>query len=298
MPKVSVVMPLYNVEKYLRQSLNSVINQTLKDIEIICVNDASTDNTLSILEEYARNDKRIKIITNEKNLHCGISRNVGMKHATGDYLIILDGDDFFRPTMLESMYNRIIKDNSDVVICEYFSFDDLKKEVVRLRGVRNKSMRKKILFDPKEFKDILFSEIAPNTWTKLFKRSFLLENNLYFDDSFCGTDVSCIYTAISCANKISLLNKPFICYRENQNENLTAKKHNHPESSFRVISILENNLKERGLFETYKISFIKRAKKVIRFNHSPNNTDLEKQLAKDILSPETYYCLYENKNPQ
>lgn len=300
MPKISVVMPLYNVENFLRQSLNSVINQTLKDIEIICVNDASTDNTLSILEEYARNDKRIKIITNEKNLHCGISRNVGMKYATGDYLIILDGDDFFRPTMLELMYNKIVKDNSDVVVCDFFIFDDLEKKVTNLYCVKNKAMRKKAVFDPKEFKDILFCEITPNTWTKLFKRSFLLENNLHFDDNVYCTDQSCIYTALSCAKKISLLNKPLVCYRKNQNGNLTAKRYYYYylENSFKSMSILENNLKERELFEIYKKSFIKRAKATILYSCSSDNINFEKQLAKNILSTETYYCLYENKNPQ
>ncbi len=297
-PKISVVMPLYNVEKYLRQSLDSVIDQTYKNLEIICVNDASTDNTLSILEEYAEKDKRIKIITNEKNLHCGISRNVGMKHATGDYLIILDGDDFFHPKMLELMCDKIRKDNSDVVVCEFFVFDEITKKFTRRDGVKDKIMRRKALFGPMDFKDILFYEIKPNTWTKLFKRSFLLENNLYFDDNVCCTDVSCIYTAMVCAKKISLLNEPLVFYRENQNDNLSAKRYNHLESQFRALSILENNLKEKGLFEAYKKSFMKRAKITIEYNHCPEKSDLEKQLAKDILPPETYNYLYENKNPQ
>ena len=93
-PKVSVIIPVYNVEQYLRECLNSVIKQTLKEIEIICVDDGSTDNSLDILKEYAEKDHRITIIT-QKNLHAGVARNAGLSIAKGEYLSFLDSDDFF-----------------------------------------------------------------------------------------------------------------------------------------------------------------------------------------------------------
>ena len=103
MPKISVIMPTYNVEKYLASALESVINQTFGDIEIICINDGSTDNSLHILEDYAAKDKRIKII-NKENSGYGASMNIALKQAKGEYISIVETDDFIEFNMLERLY--------------------------------------------------------------------------------------------------------------------------------------------------------------------------------------------------
>ena len=112
MVKVSVIIPVYNVEPYLKQCMDSVVGQTLKDIEIICVDDGSTDGSLDILKEYATEDSRIQIIE-QKNAGAGAARNNGMRHATGKYLSFLDSDDFFEPRMLEKAYDLAEKDQAD-----------------------------------------------------------------------------------------------------------------------------------------------------------------------------------------
>ena len=114
MVKVSVIIPVYNVEPYLKQCMDSVVGQTLKDIEIICVDDGSTDGSLDILREYAAEDNRIQIIE-QKNAGAGAARNNGMRHATGKYLSFLDSDDFFEPRMLEKAYDLAEKDQADFV---------------------------------------------------------------------------------------------------------------------------------------------------------------------------------------
>ena len=113
MVKVSVIIPVYNVEPYLKQCMDSVVGQTLKDIEIICVDDGSTDNSLDILREYAAEDSRIQIIE-QKNAGAGAARNNGMRYATGKYLSFLDSDDFFEPRMLEKAYDLAEKDQADL----------------------------------------------------------------------------------------------------------------------------------------------------------------------------------------
>ena len=115
--KVSVIIPVYNVEQYLNQCLDSVINQTLKDIEIICVDDGSTDNSFKMLEEYAQKDNRIKVI-HQKNKGAAAARNEGLYIAQGKYLSFLDSDDFFEIDMLEQMYNCAEKYNTDIVVCK------------------------------------------------------------------------------------------------------------------------------------------------------------------------------------
>lgn len=116
---ISVIIPVYNVEKYLRDCLNSVIGQTYKDLEIICINDGSTDNSLSILEEYAKIDKRITII-NKKNAGVSAARNDGIEKSVGEYLFCLDSDDYIDKDFLEVFYNNAKQNNSDLVILSNF----------------------------------------------------------------------------------------------------------------------------------------------------------------------------------
>ena len=106
-PKISIIIPVYNVEKYLEQCLKSVINQTFKDIEIICINDGSTDNSLEILEAFQKQDERIKII-NKQNEGQGIARNEGLKVAKGEYISFIDPDDWVAQGMYEFLYNKFL----------------------------------------------------------------------------------------------------------------------------------------------------------------------------------------------
>ena len=122
-PKVSVIVPVYNVSEYLGQCLDSILLQTLQDIEVICVNDGSTDDSLDILQGYAMFDERLKIISQE-NAGAGAARNNGIKHATGEYIICLDSDDFFEPDMLEKMVAKAEEDGSDVVVCDFYFFNN------------------------------------------------------------------------------------------------------------------------------------------------------------------------------
>ena len=116
-PKVSIIIPVYNVENYIKECLDSVINQTLVEIEIICVNDASPDNSYVILEEYAKSDSRIRIITHEKNQGLGPARNTGVTYATSPYIAFVDSDDYIAPTMMEVLYSRIVSNDAELAWC-------------------------------------------------------------------------------------------------------------------------------------------------------------------------------------
>ena len=121
--KVSVVIPVYNTQKYLDQCLGSILFQTYRNLEIICVNDGSTDNSLAILQKYAKFDKRIKII-DQKNMGISPARNEGMKVATGEFIIFFDSDDFFDSTMMEEMVMKAEEYDADIAVCSYSVFDD------------------------------------------------------------------------------------------------------------------------------------------------------------------------------
>ena len=126
--KVSVIVPVFNVEEYLSTSLDSILNQTLKDIEIICINDGSTDASLDILENYAKKDARIKIIS-KKNEGQGIARNIGLDNAQGEFIAFVDSDDFIKEDMLEKSYKKSVSKNLDLVMYKVSSFDNETYEI-------------------------------------------------------------------------------------------------------------------------------------------------------------------------
>ena len=123
MVEISVIIPVYNTEKYLNECLDSIVNQTLSDIEIICVNDGSTDNSLAILESYAKKDNRITVISQENNGQ-GSARNLGLKNSSGNYICFIDSDDYVDLNMLEKLYDNVILNNSDIVVFKIARFND------------------------------------------------------------------------------------------------------------------------------------------------------------------------------
>ena len=174
MPKVSIIMPTYNVEKYLEAAMESVINQTFSDIEIICVNDGSADNSLQILENYAKQDDRIKLI-NQQNQGVSVARNNGIAAATGEYIMFLDPDDTYDLTLCEKVVQKIDKENPDIVMWGHNSLSDGKiiktNEYVYLLNklVRNLKIN---------LKNRLALQIF--IWDKAFKKEFLDKNNIRF----------------------------------------------------------------------------------------------------------------------
>ena len=122
-PLISVIIPVFNTEKYLKECLNSLINQTLINIEIICINDASTDNSLNILCEYAEKDKRIKVIDLKINKRQGGARNEGLKVAGGEYIGFVDSDDWIDIKMYQRLYKKIIEEKADICSCDYYEIN-------------------------------------------------------------------------------------------------------------------------------------------------------------------------------
>ena len=204
-PKVSVIMPVYNVENYLRQCLDSVINQTLRDIEIICIDDQSTDGSLGILKDYAAIDPRIRIIT-QKNAGAGAARNTGLKVAKGEYLSFLDSDDFFELDMLEKAYHACSTNNLDFVVFRSDKFDNDSKTYIPLYY----SIRKDLLPDKKVFnyRDIpkdLFKVFVGWAWDKLYSHEFVVSNNLLFQEQRTTNDLLFVFTALVKAKRIMVM---------------------------------------------------------------------------------------------
>lgn len=295
-PKVSVIIPVYNVEEYLRECLDSVVNQTLKEIEIICVDDGSTDNSLEILKEYAQKDKRMTVIK-QRNLHAGIARNTGLSQAKGEYLSFLDSDDFFELNMLEEMSKKGDEDNSDVVFCGYILFDNTIKKDNFMVIYPNEYISKSPL-SPEKIKDKLFIITNPNPWTKLFKRKLFIDNDLHFESLLRCNDLTCIYTALVTSKKISFCSNSYIHYRSNQKSNITAKKEKYIDCFFNSINKLEKNLIKLNKLNDYYQTFLERLNNSLKWetkNCSEIRKDEIKNICKNLLSDRLYNALYSIK---
>lgn len=187
MHKISIIIPVYNVEQYIRKCLDSVVNQTLKQIEIIVVNDGSTDNSFEICKEYAKIDERITLI-NIENSGVSIARNEGIKHATSEYIMFVDSDDWIEVNMCEALYRKIYKNNADICFCnnikeygnkvEYFDFHS-KSEVIYSSEIKKEIILP--LIEENDKKIIHKRDSFRGPCAKIYKRQIIIEKNIRFN---------------------------------------------------------------------------------------------------------------------
>jgi cellulose synthase/poly-beta-1,6-N-acetylglucosamine synthase-like glycosyltransferase len=205
MPKVSVIMPVYNTQRYLRECLDSVVNQTLRNIEIICVDDSSTDGSPEILREYQAKDERITILKQEKS-NAGAARNLGLSIASGEYLSFLDSDDFFELTMLEHMYACAKNRNADIVVCEMKVYHEDSGEAVPVNWhIRKELLPEKTVFAFSDIKSNAFRCITAYVWDKLIKWDIVIEKQLQFQSLSVLNDTVFVNTAMMSAKTITVL---------------------------------------------------------------------------------------------
>jgi len=260
-PKISVIIPIYNTEKYLRQCLDSVVNQTLKDIEIICINDGSTDSSLQILNEYANKDNRIVVI-NSTNEGAGASRNKGLAISNGKYLAFWDSDDFFELDALKKFYDVAEENQCDVVCSFYKKFCDITGNINFIK--LGNFIDKKIFY--KEESPRLIRIFTPNPWSKVFKRSFIIKNNLKFQEISRTNDLFFVYSAIAMSAKTAILEEYLIIYRIN---NMASLQNNNNKSCLDFIKALESLRKfllMKGIYQQHKKSFINKIFEVSIYN--------------------------------
>lgn len=224
MSKVSIIIPIYNVEQYLRECLDSVVNQTLKDIEIICVNDGSTDNSLNIIKEYANNDNRIKII-DKQNSGYGDSMNKGLDAATGEYIGIVEPDDFVAKDMYEVLYNKAKEYNVDLIKADFYRFTgNLDTLCLNYNKLDYTGMYYNKVVNPQE--DLTPFNFIMNTWSGIYNRQFLekyhIRHNTTPGASF--QDNGFWFQTFTRATKIYFLDKPlYMNRRDNINSSVKSK---------------------------------------------------------------------------
>ncbi len=223
--KFSVIVPIYNVEKYLDTCITSVLEQDYSNFELILVNDGSKDNSLEICKKYQIQDDRIVVI-NKKNEGLPAARNSGIQAAKGDYILHLDGDDFFKLGYLSYLYDKLKEKNVDVAFgcgrIDYFSKANTKEEYYYPVPLNLSN-----LYDLQKYMMDMGHEIPASAWSNVYNRKFIVENNLYFTSGLTWSeDTDNYFNILLHINEFIILDKVFYFYRRN-NESAMTKKYNY-----------------------------------------------------------------------
>ena len=244
-PLISVIVAVYNVEKYLSQCLESLVNQTLKNIEVIVVNDASTDNSAAIINDYKSRYPNIRDVHCEYNNGLASVRNIGLRAAEGLYVAFLDGDDWADIRMCEVLYKRAVKDNADVLIADANVFYENSKTFGQffdqhIRQTLNPQLRT-MPFDLRSEPRVLLLE--PVAWTKLYKRSFLQKHAIQFEDGMNSYEDICFHFSVLLkATRISLTDDAFAFYRQNRPGQISGRTSRRIFEVFAVFQKIHENL--------------------------------------------------------
>ncbi len=219
-PLISVIIPVYNKEKYLRSCLDSVLNSSFSALEVICVDDGSSDSSLQILQEYAENDPRIKVYT-QNHLYAGTARNTGMNNAIGKYIHFLDADDQITDASVYAKWYQIAEKNHiDVCECLHFNVNADSGEIVSTPGyfLQDNTSPLRIVCVEKNPHTLIYGNVVP--WNKLYLRSFLIEKEIQFDDLICAEDRSFYFDVIFNTERIARVLDRWVIHRVNIRDSL------------------------------------------------------------------------------
>ncbi len=235
MDKISIVIACYNVSKYIETCLNSILKQTYKNIEIIVVNDCSTDDTLKILKKYKTNYTNINIIDSKKNYGLGKSRNLGMNKTTGKYIMFLDSDDYIEKNAIELLHNKAVKENSEIVIYDYFMVYPNKNKYIYHNKEKNLHL--------------ILKNINDSAWNKLYLKSFLVKYKIKFLENTNYDDLHYALSYVPYIKNISYLNIPL--YHYIQRKNSLANKPDTIKNIYIVLDAILVYYKKNDIFYKY-----------------------------------------------
>lgn len=280
MPKVSVIVPVYNVEKYIDKCLNSLVNQTLDDIEIIVVNDGSKDESEKIIKKYKKEYNNIIYVTKE-NGGLSSARNFGMIYATGEYVAFLDSDDYVDYELYEKMYKKAKEKNYDYVECDfYWEYEDHKKADVGYRFKNKKEM---------------FAKARVVAWNKLIKRDIIINHKLEFPVGLYYEDVEFFYKLIIHINTFAFVKQPLIYYVQRESS-IVNKQDKRTKQIFKVLDNVIKYYKEKGLYEEYKEEIEYTYSRLLLCSSLKRILKIKDKITKELLVKETWQKL-NNKFP-
>ncbi|MBR3250139.1 MAG: glycosyltransferase family 2 protein, partial [Erysipelotrichaceae bacterium] len=228
-PKISIIIPIFNSEKYIRKCLNSLINQSFHNYEIICVNDGSTDNSIKILKEYKESNKSITLI-NQQHSNAGVARNAGLRVAKGEYVAFLDADDYFLNNAFDAIFEKIKKNKEvELIVFGALSYNEANKRTKQIKeSISIKNCPQENPFSPIDMSDYLFNSFRFWAWNKLYKRNMLEKYNIRFQNVERSNDVTFVAASLLHAQKIMIINDYYVVHREGHCTNMQANNVDKP----------------------------------------------------------------------
>ena len=266
-PIFTIIIPVYNSEKYIKKCLDSIEKQQFSDFEIICVNDGSTDDSLEILIEHQKKNKRTKIL-NVPHKNAGVARNEGIGEALGDYLVFLDADDYLLPNALINISKKIKENNNpDIIIFKSKEKNEINKTIRKNKNsLIETNCPEKDIFTPQEIKEKIFNSFNYWTWNKVYKTSFIKNNEIIFQDINRSNDVMFVSESLVKAKAISIINKYLIIHRVGHGTNMQANNANEPITFW--FAFLETQKKLKNIlneeYTYYERSFLNSVLKAFR----------------------------------
>ncbi len=254
MPLVSVIVPAYNAGAYIERCLASIESQTYSNLEIIVVDDGSTDDTLAVARKRAAADPRITILTQE-NRYAGVARNNGFSHAHGEYAAFLDADDFFEPCMIEHMVGRAHETEADVVVCRSLFFDNA-TEVVKPIDFCLLYVDPDQVYSGKALHDVMFRFCVGWPWDKLFRSDFIKQHGLRFQDSRSTNDAYFVFMALMLAERIAFVDEALAFHRTNNADSLERTRSKSWASAVDAAVAIGQGLEERGIYDAFEQSYL------------------------------------------
>lgn len=258
MPKVSVIMPVYNAEAFLERAARSILDQTFPDLELICVDDGSTDASPAILERLAAQDPRVRIITQE-NQGEGAARIAGFKAVRGEWLYSIDADDYALPALIERCLMAAESEHADMAICAAGMQDHTTGEVVSCERAFNPSGKIGLSHTPQELAATLFDDFECWAWNKLINVAFLHEHGLIFQSQKRIADLFLVYSAMASAERIAFVPEQLYRYRTGLPTSAFNTMDTAPLDFYSALRAWQDYLRKEGLYETFRSSFITRA---------------------------------------
>ncbi|THD49928.1 MAG: glycosyltransferase family 2 protein [Bradyrhizobium sp.] len=258
-PAVSVIIPVYNAESHLTEALQSVLGQTYSDIEIICVDDCSTDRSTEIVDAFVNRDARVKFFRHSENRRGGGARNTGIRHATAERLAFVDADDRALPNMIECLSGAAMEGDHDIVVCGFTEFDANREVVATYRP------DPKVICPNKQDANIFaLTNSAP--WNKLFKKSLFTSNNILFKEGIYHDDLATMPKLIFKAESIRFVGTDCYEYLQNPESISHRRSAQHVLDYFYAFDELKSFCTDEGIFQRYAIDFRKAVNANLHFH--------------------------------
>ena len=253
--KISVIVPIYNSDIYIYKNITSILNQTLKDIELILIEDCSTDSSFDIIKKLSNTDNRIKLITNYTHQGAGLSRNKGIKLSRGEYLSFLDSDDLFQTNYLEEMYDYAKSKDADIVFSKFNIIDENDHIISTNNGFWGVDCKNDINYVSYNGEVNIFSITTPAPWNKLYRRNFVLDNNLFFQDTRIANDLSFFKKSFFLAKSIYSIDISLVNYRKKWNGNTHTTRYLYSNDVFRANTDVKHFLLSKNATNIYIENF-------------------------------------------